>query len=171
EAVTFFRSYLKNYPGLLNKAWSGQPFDFGRTDEKYHITPRLTFSLMSQPDVFTNYINKNDVLAWGSGFLSRFLFSQTGSPSRVRDYTRGEFRTIPTLEKFHKNINGFLLSHNINSPGMSTERKILKLAKKALGEWQKNQIKIERKALAGGEWEHIRDIVLKAGSNILRIAG
>ncbi|MBW7425351.1 DUF3987 domain-containing protein, partial [Escherichia coli] len=171
EAVTFFRSYLKNYPGLLNKAWSGQPFDFGRADEKYHITPRLTFSLMSQPDVFTNYINKNDVLAWGSGFLSRFLFSQTGSPSRVRDYTRGEFRTKPTLEKFHKKINGFLLSHNINSPGMSTERKTLKLAKKALGEWQENQIKIERKALAGGEWEHIRDIVLKAGSNILRIAG
>ncbi|MEY9007821.1 DUF3987 domain-containing protein [Escherichia coli] len=28
EAVTFFRSYPKNYPGLLNKAWSGQPFDF-----------------------------------------------------------------------------------------------------------------------------------------------
>ncbi|WP_265326873.1 YfjI family protein [Escherichia coli] len=54
---------------------------------------------------------------------------------------------------------------------MSTERKTLKLAKKALGEWQENQIKIERKALAGGEWEHIRDIVLKAGSNILRIAG
>lgn len=33
---------------------------------------------------------------------------------------------------------------------MSTERKTLKLAKKALGEWQENQIKIERKALAGG---------------------
>ncbi|EFM6922827.1 DUF3987 domain-containing protein [Escherichia coli] len=171
EAVTFFRSYLKNYPGLLNKAWSGQPFDFGRADEKYHIAPCLTFSLMSQPDVFTNYINKNDVLARGSGFLSRFLFSQAGSTSRVRDYTTGEFGTIPTLENFHKKINGFLLNHNINFPGMSTERKTLKLAKKALGEWQENQIKIERKALAGGEWEHIRDIVLKAGSNILRIAG
>ncbi|MEG9982188.1 DUF3987 domain-containing protein, partial [Escherichia coli] len=93
------------------------------------------------------------------------------SSSWIRDYTRGEFRTIPTLEKFHKKINGFLLSHNINSPGTSTERKTLKLAKKALGEWQENQIKIERKTLAGGEWEHIRDIVLKAGSNILRIAG
>ncbi|WP_213055237.1 hypothetical protein, partial [Escherichia coli] len=43
--LPFFRSYLKNYPGLLNKAWSGQPFDFGRADEKYHIAPRLTFSL------------------------------------------------------------------------------------------------------------------------------
>ncbi|MCU6262715.1 YfjI family protein [Escherichia coli] len=172
EAVTFFRSYLKNNPGLLNKAWSGQPFDFGRADEKYHITPRLTFSLMSQPDVFTNYINKNDVLARGSGFLSRFLFSQAGSTSRVRDYTTGEFGTIPTLAEFHKKINGFLSSHNINSPGMSTtERKTLKLSKKALGEWQENQIKIESKALAGGRWEHIRDIVMKAGSNILRMAG
>ncbi|MEQ4881830.1 YfjI family protein [Escherichia coli] len=172
EAVTFFRSYLKNYPGLLNKAWSGQPFDFGWADEKYHITPRLTFSLMSQPDVFTNYINKNDVLARGSGFLSRFLFSQAGSTSRVRDYTTGEFGAIPTLAEFHKKINGFLSSHNINSPGMSTtERKTLKLSKKALGEWQENQIKIESKALAGGRWEHIRDIVMKAGSNILRMAG
>ncbi len=150
EAVTFFRSYLKNYPGLLNKAWSGQPFDFGRADEKYHITPRLTFSLMSQPDVFTNYINKNDVLAWGSGFLSRFLFSQTGSPSRVRDYTRGEFRTKPTLEKFHKKINGFLLSHNINSPGMSTERKTLKLAKKALGSGRKTRLRLKEKRLQEG---------------------
>ncbi|MCR0992997.1 YfjI family protein [Escherichia coli] len=91
----------------MNKAWSGQPFDFGRADEKYHITPRLTFSLMSQPDVFTNYINKNDVLAWGSGFLSRFLFSQTGSPSRVRDYTRGEFRTKPTRRSFIKRLTDF----------------------------------------------------------------
>ncbi|HIB7682774.1 TPA: YfjI family protein [Escherichia coli] len=171
EAVTFFRSYLKNYPGLLNKAWSGQQFDFGRADEKYHITPRLTFSLMSQPNVFTDYINKNDVLAWGSGFLSRFLFSQVGGSSRVRDYRKGEFVTIPTLVEFHKKINGFLSSHSINSPGMRSERKTLKLSKKALGEWQENQIKIESKALAGGEWEHIRDIVLKAGSNILRIAG
>lgn len=69
---SLFQKLSENYPGLLNKAWSGQPFDFGRADEKYHITPRLTFSLMSQPDVFTNYINKNDVLAWEADFFPGF---------------------------------------------------------------------------------------------------
>lgn len=63
-------------------------FDFRRADgEIYQITPRLTFSLMSQPGVFMNYINKNGVSARDSGFLSRFLFSWVNSSIGSRQVT------------------------------------------------------------------------------------
>lgn len=49
-------------------------FDFRRADgEIYQITPRLTFSLMSQPGVFMDYIKKHGILTRDSGLLSRFL--------------------------------------------------------------------------------------------------
>ncbi|MBH2717038.1 DUF3987 domain-containing protein [Serratia marcescens] len=171
EAITFFRSYLKNTPGLLNKAWDGEMFDFRRADgEIYQITPCLTFSLMSQPGVFMDYVNKHGVAARASGFMSRFLFSWVESSIGTRQGNRTTIDAEYDLEAFHERVIELLALNIIPRPDGATQKKKLSLMPEALEIWKDYRANTERKMAPENEWEHIRDIVSKASSNALRIA-
>lgn len=171
EAITFFNSYLKNHPGLLNKAWDGEPFDFRRADKEiYQLTPNLTFSLMSQPEIFLNYIMKHNISARSSGFLSRFLFAWVKSSVGMRQNTQLATETEYDLTVFHKRITELLTQNKMRLSSTGTKKKTLKLSAEALTTWQKYRTQTEKKIVPYGEWEHIKDIVLKAGANTLRIA-
>lgn len=171
EAITFFKSYLKNNPGLLNKAWDGEMFDFRRADgEIYQITPRLTFSLMSQPGVFMDYINKHGVSARASGFLSRFLFAWTESSIGDRQNMQTTIETEYDLNVFYERAVELLALNKIHMSDTTTQKKKLTLTDNALALWKENRAQIESKLAPTGEWEHIRDIASKASANTLRIA-
>ncbi|WP_447868302.1 YfjI family protein [Rahnella aceris] len=171
EAITFFKSYLKNNPGLLNKAWDGEMFDFRRADgEIYQITPRLTFSLMSQPGVFIEYIKKHGVSARASGFLSRFLFAWPESSIGNRKDTQNTIEKEYDLNIFSERVTALLALNHIPLSDAGTQRKTLSLTDRALAVWKENRTQIESKLAPTGEWEHIRDIASKASANTLRIA-
>lgn len=171
EAITFFKSYLKNNPGLLNKAWDGEMFDFRRADgEIYQITPCLTFSLMSQPGVFMDYIKKHGVQARASGFMSRFLFAWVESSIGTRQGTQTTIATEYDLDIFHEKIVELLALHKIPRTESATQKKKLTLSKEALEIWKSYRSEAERKMSPENAWEHIRDIASKASSNTLRIA-
>jgi len=171
EAITFFKSYLKNNPGLLNKAWDGEMFDFRRADgEIYQITPRLTFSLMSQPGVFIDYIKKHGVSARASGFLSRFLFAWTESSIGERQITQAAIETEHDLNIFYRRVVELLAKNKTPIYDATAKKKKLTLTDEALNIWKENRIQIERKLAPGCEWEHIRDVASKASANTLRIA-
>ncbi|HGE8465248.1 YfjI family protein [Serratia nevei] len=171
EAITFFKSHLKNNPGLLNKAWDGEMFDFRRADgEIYQITPRLTFSLMSQPGVFMDYIKKHGVSARASGFLSRFLFAWAESTIGDRQDIHVTIDPKYNLNIFHERVVELLAQNVIPIANTTTQKKKLTLTDEALALWKENRTQIERKIAPDCEWEHIRDIASKASANILRIA-
>lgn len=171
EAITFFKSYLKNNPGLLNKAWDGETYDFRRADgEVYEITPCLTFSLMVQPGVFIDYLRKHGELGRASGFLSRFLFSWGDSTLGYRNgnavYSSAEY----DLNVFYEKIATLLEEKKKGFHGENIKKKTLKLSDKAMMLWRNNRAKTEQKMTAGHEWEHIRDIASKSSANTLRMA-
>lgn len=171
EAITFFKSYLKNNPGLLNKAWDGEMFDFRRGDnEIYQITALLTFSLMSQPGVFMDYIKKHEISARASGFLSRFLFawveSSIGSRQNIHEKMDADYH----LDIFHKRVEEILELNKLQQNVPGARKKQLILTGDALTLWKNNRTEIERKISPGNEWEHIRDIASKSSANIIRIA-
>lgn len=171
EAITFFKSYLKNNPGLLNKAWDGEMFDFRRADgEIYQITPHLTFSLMSQPGVFMDYIKKHGVSARASGFLSRFLIAWPESSIGERQNTQAAIETEYDLNIFYERIAELLAQNRIPFSDTTAQKKKLTLTDEALALWKENRAQIERKLAPGSEWEHIRDIASKASANTLRIS-
>ncbi|EPH2853909.1 YfjI family protein [Serratia nevei] len=171
EAITFFKSYLKNNPGLLNKAWDGKVFDFRRADgEIYQIVPCLTFSLMSQPGVFMDYIEKHGVSARASGFLSRFLFAWTKSTIGERQNTHTPLEPEYDLNVFYQRVIELLAQNKISLFTGTTQKKKLTLTDEALTIWKENRTQIERKIAPDCEWEHIRDIASKASANTLRIA-
>ncbi|MBA0167871.1 YfjI family protein [Pectobacterium sp. CFBP8739] len=171
EAITFFKSYLKNNPGLLNKAWDGEMFDFRRAEgEIYQITPRLTFSLMSQPGVFMDYLKKHGGLARSSGFMSRFLFAWGESTIGLRGNTQESIAAEHDLNIFHERVSEFLELNKTQIYDAAAQKKKLKLTENALPLWKNNRSEIEKKMSLGNEWEHIRDIASKASGNTLRIA-
>lgn len=171
EAITFFKSYLKNNPGLLNKAWDGEMFDFRRADgEIYQITPRLTFSLMSQPGVFMDYIKKYGVSARSSGFMSRFLFAWVESSIGSRQAMHKRMDAEHDLNIFHQRVEELLELNKILLNDPTASKKQLTLTDDALNLWEANRTETERKISPGHEWDHIRDIASKASANTLRIA-
>lgn len=171
EAITFFKSYLKNNPGLLNKSWDGEMFDFRRADgEIYQITPHLTFSLMSQPGIFMDYIKKNGVSARASGFLSRFLFAWVESSIGSRQATHEKIDADHDLNIFHQRLEVLLQLNKLLINNPTSSKKQLTLKNEALAYWKNNHTEIEEKIAQYGEWEHIRDIASKASANILRIS-
>ncbi|TBL64574.1 YfjI family protein [Hafnia paralvei] len=171
EAITFFKGYLKNNPGLLNKAWDGGVFDYHRAyGEIYQITPRLTFSLMSQPGVFIDYIKKHHISAKDSGFMSRFLFTWVESSIGSRHNNCQKTNSEQELTVFHKRIEKLLALNQIQLSNPNASKKQLTLTNEALILWESNRKETERKMSPGNEWEHIRDIASKASANTLRMA-
>ncbi|WP_306797288.1 DUF3987 domain-containing protein [Pectobacterium polaris] len=146
-------------------------FDFRRADgEIYQVTPRLTFSLMSQPGVFMDYIKKHGVPARSSGFMSRFLFSWVDSAIGTREETQVKLDVKYDLNVFHQRLEELLqLNKTLFNNSMSS-RKQLTLVDEALACWKNNRAEIEKKIAPYSEWEHIRDIASKASANTLRIA-
>lgn len=171
EAITFFKSYLKNHPGLLNKAWDGEPYDFRRADgEIYEIRPSLTFSLMAQPGIFMDYLKKHGDTARSSGFLSRFLFAWIDRTDGHRNRRAISDRTKYSLNVFYEKVSVLLEKQKRNFYGPALQKKTLRLTPEALTLWQNKITETENRLAPGHEWEHIRDIASKSGANTLRMA-
>lgn len=171
EAITFFKSYLKNNPGFLNKAWDGEIFNYRRADgEIYQVAPCITFSLMAQPSIFMDYIKKQGSVARSSGFLSRFLFSRVNSTIGHRNENVHFELKDEELARLHKRITELLEEKQSCSENQGNAKKTMMLTDEAKSLWRNKWTEIEKKMATGNEWEHIRDIVAKSGANTLRIA-
>ncbi|MDY3572485.1 DUF3987 domain-containing protein [Enterobacter hormaechei] len=171
EAITFFKGRLKNHLGILNKAWGGETYPYHRADEEdIELKARLTLLLMVQPHIFAKYINNSINESGGSGFLSRFLFTNTVSTIGERQITLDFTRSDENLKKLHERMNCLLLEqkiwfHDNSKPKHKSDlsEDIKNLFETKIAEYQSN-IGSQKK------WEHIRSTVSKAGSNALRIA-
>jgi hypothetical protein len=171
EASTFFKGYLKNNLGLLNKAWDGETYNHRRSDgESHDINPCLTLSLLAQPLVFEDYLKKHGELAKGSGFLSRFLFANTISSIGQRNGNTNFGRSDEALKKLHTRIEQLLDVQRTHFYGNKNKKKTLRLSDEAKTLQAQKRSEAERKIGLNEEWEHIRDIASKSGSNAIRLA-
>lgn len=171
EAITFFKSKIKNNPGLLNKAWDGSPYDFRRADgEIYELTPQLTCSLMAQPGVFMDYLTKHGDTARSSGFLSRFLFSRAKNLVGSRDTSCHYGYSDDALAAFHARIE-VILNRQENFSHQGESGKItLTLTEDASQYFRDRYNAIEKRSAPEAAWSHIRDITAKSGASALRMA-
>ncbi|MGM0937331.1 MAG: YfjI family protein [Pseudomonadota bacterium] len=169
EAMLFFKSSLKNHPNFLNKAWDGSPYSFKRSKEELEFTPTLTFSLMSQPDVFHDYLTNNATKAKGSGFLSRFLLTLT-QPRATNTSSTIVPPKFSSLDKFQQRISMLLYRQKeYLEHGLQTKVSF-NLNEDATRLWQQYRTKLQEDIQPDGDWFHIRDCALKASSNTLRLA-
>ncbi|KLW05102.1 YfjI family protein [Enterobacter hormaechei] len=170
EAISFFRSGLKNHPGLLNKGWDGGKYSFDRTDgENYELPLCLMLSLMIQPGVFINYLEKHGEMAKSSGLLARFLVMKVKSSIGQRNSLIDEEGLNAVLAPFYDHIQGLLSLLEARFYDDSIPKDQLRLSDDAKMFLQEKQREIEQAILPGGKFSHIRDFASKATEQVLRL--
>ncbi|WP_080962383.1 YfjI family protein [Enterobacter kobei] len=171
EAISFFRSGLKNHLGLLNKGWDGGKYSFDRTDgENYELPLCLMLSLMIQPGVFINYLEKHGEMAKSSGLLARFLVMKVKSSIGQRNSRIDEEGLNAVLAPFYDHIQGLLSLLEARFYDDSIPKDQLRLSDDAKMFLQEKQREIEQAILLGGKYSHIRDFASKALEQALRLA-
>lgn len=171
EAITFFTGQLKNNLGLLNKIWKNEPLQVSRKKEgTVRINAYLTFLLMVQPEVFEEYLERHGKRAVSSGFLARFLFTETVSTIGQRRINLNQDNSRQALDNLFTHLNKFLIEQKEHFYDTSKSQKTLTLtedAKKLFeGKVSQHQLNIAQNQC----WEHIPEFVSKAGSQAIRIA-
>lgn len=168
EAVTFLKSRAKNDPGIFNLGWDGAPYLYQRDGVDCEINLRLMFCLMVQPDIFDEYMNRNQTSGRGSGFLARFLTVKVDNECKYQD---GDFsRMNRALDVFDNRVQELLEQAKQRFYDGITEKQQLTLSPQAIAFMGEKRAEMKQKTSEGGPWEHINDIALKSGSNALRLA-
>ncbi|MCH0769510.1 DUF3987 domain-containing protein [Klebsiella pneumoniae] len=168
EAITFFKSRAKNDPGIFNLGWDGAPYSYQRDGVDFEINLRLMFCLMVQPDIFDEYITRNQTTGRGSGFLARFLTVKVDGECKYKD---GEFSHMNrALDEFDNRVQELLERAKQRFYDGIADKQQLTLSPQAIAFMGEKRAEMKQKISEGGPWEHIGDIALKSGSNVLRLA-
>lgn len=171
EAISFFKSMLKNHLALLNKGWDGGTYSFQRADgESYELTLCLMISLMVQPEVFMDYLEKHGEIAKSSGFLARFLIVMVKSSigSRRSDVDGANLKR--QLQPFFSRLRELLDIFETRFYDDNSVKDILRLTRDAEILLQRKHAEIEAAIAPAGKWAHIRDFSSKSTGNALRLA-
>ncbi|BEM64691.1 hypothetical protein SME23J_37180 [Serratia marcescens] len=171
EAITFFTGQLKNNLGLLNKIWKNEPLSVSRKKEgTIRLNAYLTFLLMVQPEVFDEYLARHGKRAVTSGFLARFLFTETLSTIGRRRINLNQEKSRDALNTLFEHFHQFLKDQKEHFYDTSKTKKTLTLTERSrlffaekINQYQLNIAKNQC-------WEHIPEFVSKAGSHAIRIA-
>lgn len=172
EAITFFKGYIKNNYGILNKAWDGDSYLYHRAErEPENIKANLTISLMAQPTTFNDYLKKHGEQAKGSGFLSRFLFVSVNTKVKKNHQVlmlEKQLISSSALTDFHEFIKSLLKKRQCNN--YQEKIKTLQVNQDLIKIYEQIRTNFLAMSTNSGVYENISDITSKANSNILRLA-
>ncbi|MBD8109265.1 MULTISPECIES: YfjI family protein [Erwiniaceae] len=171
EAITFFTGQLKNNLGLLNKIWKNEPLQVSRKKEgTVRINAYLTFLLMVQPEIFEEYLERHGKRAVSSGFLARFLFTETISTIGQRRITLNQEKSRHALDVLFEVIHKLLKDQKQHFYDTSKYKKMLVLTEEASSLFADKINQYQLNIQKNQPWEHIQEFVSKAGSHAIRIA-
>ncbi|HAK9881612.1 YfjI family protein [Escherichia coli] len=169
EAGTIFDGYALNELPFINKMWDGSTFSVERksTSERLIKDARLTLSLMVQPDIFKDYLERKGDIAKGVGFLARCLICQPNSTQGQRTINNSAFSS-EHLPMFHnrliKIVNEGINRHN------EKERLCLRFSPDAEQHWISFYNSIEKEMGVTGQLSNFKDYASKITENMVRIA-
>lgn len=171
EPISFFKGMLKNLIAILNKGWDGGTYNFQRADgESYEPTLCLMISLMAQPKVFMDYLEKHGEIAKSSGFFPRFLISTVTSSIGHRNKSIDGESLHALLQPFFNRLKVLMAIFEKRFYEDNYTKDIMELTVGAKTILNKNRVEIEMAISPGGKWAHIPDFASKAPENAMRIA-
>lgn len=155
----------------LNKLWGGGTHRVvRRTSDTFDVEGvRLSVSIMVQLPVLRAFLEKNERLARGSGFLARFLVCDPESTQGQRSY-RAPPVAWPRLDTFHDRMRVVLRAPVPITERGTLEPRVLELDEDARRAWVRFHDDVESGLAAGGELADVRDTASKAAENAARIA-
>ena len=171
EAGVIFEGHALNELGFINKMWDGGSFSVSRKGdgERYIQDGRMTLSLMVQPQIFDDFLEKKGDKVKDIGFLARCLISRPASTQGTRLI---ESTTVYSahLKQFHQRIDE-ILSSSISNYQQGIEDKILlRFSPEAEQKWIAHYNDIESTLKKSGNLYHYKEFGSKIAENITRMA-
>ena len=159
-------------PYVLNSAWSGESIDVDRktVDSFYVEDPRLTMSIMIQPNVMQKLYQRHGVQLRGNGLFARFLHCFCPSTQGTR-FIANPKCTWEHLPKFQARLKEILDMPVVNADGTPKERMILNLSPEAEQALVNFYNLIEFDLGQGQYLSDVKDGASKITENAVRIAG
>jgi hypothetical protein len=154
---------------VLNKAWDGDPINLQRklSSSASVPNPRLTASIMVQPQTLRKFLREQGTMARDIGFLARFLVCEPASTQGTR------FDKDPTdliaLKAFERQIRKFL-NEPLNFENGALKPGVVILEGKARATWGDIYNEFESGLLTGGPYAGFNDLASKAAEQVARIA-
>lgn len=153
---------------VLNKAWDGDPINLQRklSSSASVPNPRLTASIMVQPQTLKKFLREQGAVARDIGFLARFLVCEPASTQGTR------FDKDPTdlvaLKIFERQIRKFLneplpFDNGALKPG------VVILEGSARKAWTDIYNEFEEGLQAGGPYVGFNDLASKAAEQVARV--
>ena len=155
----------------LNTLWDGGTLTVDRaTSDGFQVrNARLTVGLQVQPDVLSAFMDRDQGLSRGSGFLARFLICAASSTQGERDFEDPP-PNWPSLDSFNGRI-AELLSVTLNiDQGGGLCLPLLDFTPEAKAAWVIWHNHVEHNLGPTGQFANVRDLASKAADNIARLA-
>jgi hypothetical protein len=156
---------------LLNRLWDGKSFIAHRkTTHSFTVSNRrLTVSIMLQPLILQQMLEKSNGISRQSGFLARSLISYPQSSMGDRLYKEPP-ESLQDLKLFHQRLQSCLnQSLSLDKTGCHQLPTLL-LSKQAKIAWIDFFNKIEQGLNISNKWLLIKDFASKAAENVVRLA-
>lgn len=171
EAGVVFEGRALNELGFINKMWDGSPFSVSRKSEEdqYIKDARMTLSLMVQPTIFKEFIQKKGDKAKDIGFFARCLISQPASTQGYRIITDTTSYS-EYLTKFHHRLTEILSLTTIQNRNRINIRYNLSLSDEAKAHWINTYNDIEKNLMESGTLYHHKEFGSKMAEHWLRLA-
>lgn len=171
EAAIIFDGHALNELGFINKMWDGAPISVSRKSENdYEIQGgRMTISLMVQPTVLFQFLDKKGEKARDIGFLARCFICYPES-------TQG-FRQIESTTVYSEHLTYFnqrltqILSSSIEDHRQGVDNKrTLRLSTDAEQKWIEIYNEIETNLQESGSLYYHKEFGAKMAENLIRLA-
>jgi len=161
---------VQRHMAQANALWDGGPIVEGRVKRGETNIPsvRVTMGLMVQPHLMQKFLNQNDGMARGIGFLARFLFCHPATTQGTRFYR--EPPPMPGLDDFHQRVTLLLRSvaAKDNLGRLITDH--ISFDENAQSVWVNFYNEVEEYLGGDNIYSGIRDVASKAAENAARIA-
>lgn len=173
DAAGILNSKNESDMASLNTAFYGSAIDVvGRTKrETFSVQdPRLTLSLMVQPLIFDQFIERKGELAKGIGLMSRVLLSRPDTPYGTRIFQKPEDRSTVWIDFLNKRVREFLQHAHESIDDREANRKTLYFEPDAQKFWEDMYNAVEGEMAPKGVFEHEREFANRYAEHVARLA-
>jgi putative DNA primase/helicase len=166
------RDSFLGFMAMLNRLWDGGSMRHDRKQAaSVHVDGRrLTVSLMLQPAVLGELLQRGGGLSRGSGFLARFLVAAPASTMGTRLY-REPAPGLSKLAQFHQRVRELLDQPLPVEENGRLLPPTLVLNPAAFDVWRSFHDDVERELVPLGDYRTVCDFAAKSAENAARIAG
>ncbi|WP_182657449.1 YfjI family protein [Stenotrophomonas lacuserhaii] len=172
EGQVLFKSGAMTNLGLLNRVWDSPnvlSLDRADLDQVMVMNPRVSISIMTQPDVLKAYLEKRGSVAKGSGHWARYLVGWPVSTRGFRWVNSNE-AVWEHLPAFQVRIKELLAKQEAMYESGAVEREIIEFTDDAKVRWFAQAGKTEWMLRPGDYLDDINDFGSKAMEIVARLA-